>query len=100
MGSFWKGIQSDEHIWEHEWTKHGTCVSTLEPECYGDEYVETEEVVDYFGTAVEIFQTLPTYYVRFFPHKVSRIKLTLNRSGFKTPESCLAKTRLTTLTTS
>jgi ribonuclease T2 len=66
MGSFWKGIQSDEHIWEHEWSKHGTCVSTLEPKCYGDDYIETEEVVDYFVTAVEIFQTLPTYNVRFF----------------------------------
>ena len=66
MSSFWKGIQSDEHIWEHEWSKHGTCVSTLEPECYGDDYVETEEVIDYFAKAVEIFQTLPTYYVRFF----------------------------------
>ena len=64
MGRYWKGIRGDEEIWKHEWSKHGTCVSTLERKCYSEGYVETEEVVDYFAKAVEIFQRLPTYYVR------------------------------------
>lgn len=63
MDVYWKGIGGDESLWMHEWAKHGTCVSTLEPECYGDDYKETEEVVDYFSKAVEIFQTLDTYRV-------------------------------------
>jgi hypothetical protein len=71
MSSYWKGIRNDEHLWEHEWSKHGTCVSTLEPECYGEDYVKTEEVVDYFAKAVEIFQTLPTYDVRFFSTSIN-----------------------------
>ena len=60
MSLYWKGIRSDEAIWQHEWSKHGTCVSTLEPKCYAD-YQEAEEVVDYFAKAVEIFQRLPTH---------------------------------------
>lgn len=62
MRAHWKGIAGDEHLWQHEWSKHGTCVSTLEPRCYGDHsYRETEEVVDYFAKAVELFGTVPTY---------------------------------------
>lgn len=71
MDSYWKGINGDESLWMHEWAKHGTCVSTLEPKCYGDDYLETEEVVDYFAKAVETFHRLPTYkvlHLRAFPH--------------------------------
>ena len=64
MNRYWKGIRGDEEIWKHEWSKHGICVSTLARKCYGEDYVETEEVVDYLAKAVEIFQRLPTYYVR------------------------------------
>ena len=61
MSTYWKGYQGDdESFWEHEWNKHGTCVSTLEPDCYTD-YQPTEEAVSYFGKAVELFKTLPTY---------------------------------------
>jgi ribonuclease T2 len=64
MRAHWKGIAGDEHLWQHEWSKHGTCVSTLEPRCYGDHsYRETEEVVDYFAKAMELFGTVPTYRV-------------------------------------
>jgi Ribonuclease T2 family len=64
MRAYWKGIAGDEHLWQHEWSKHGTCVSTLEPRCYGDSrYRETEEVVDYFAKAVELFGTVSTYQV-------------------------------------
>jgi ribonuclease T2 len=63
MNIYWKGINGDESLWMHEWAKHGTCVSTLEPKCYGHRYKETEEVVDYFAKAVEVFQTLDTYIV-------------------------------------
>jgi ribonuclease I len=55
----------------HEWAKHGTCVSTLEPRCYGDDYIETEEVVDYFAKAVEIFHMLPTFKVPLPFHQSS-----------------------------
>lgn len=61
MNKYWKDYKGDdETFWEHEWSKHGTCVSTLDPDCYTD-YQATEEAVAFFGKAVELFKTLPTY---------------------------------------
>ncbi|KAJ5887966.1 hypothetical protein N7495_008007 [Penicillium taxi] len=61
MGAYWKDFRGDDpNLWEHEWNKHGTCVSTLETECYTD-YLPQQEVVDYFNKTVEIFQQLPSY---------------------------------------
>ena len=62
MNRYWKDYQGDDsNLWIHEWEKHGTCVSTLEPDCYGPEYKPQEEVVDYFRSAVAVYQQLPTY---------------------------------------
>ena len=52
---------NDQNLWWHEWQKHGTCVSTLTPSCYGLDYRPQEEVVDYFRAAVAVYQQLPTY---------------------------------------
>jgi ribonuclease T2 len=61
MNKYWKDYQGDdESFWEHEWSKHGTCISTLEPDCYED-YDPTEEAVAYFERTVALFKTLPTY---------------------------------------
>jgi len=61
METYWKNDDgTDESFWEHEWGKHGTCYSTLEPSCYID-YQPQEEVVDFFATTVGLFKQLPTY---------------------------------------
>ena len=61
MRTYWKDYQgSDASLWQHEWNKHGTCISTMETSCYSD-YVFQEEVVDYFEKTVELFKQLPTY---------------------------------------
>ncbi|OCK82429.1 ribonuclease T2 [Lepidopterella palustris CBS 459.81] len=61
MNIYWKDYQgNDETFWEHEWGKHGTCVSTLSPSCYTN-YQPTEEAVDFFQKTVDLFQTLPSY---------------------------------------
>jgi len=61
MNTFWKDYQgNDETFWEHEWGKHGTCISTLEPSCYNS-YTGQEEVVDYFQMAVNLFKGLDSY---------------------------------------
>lgn len=63
MGTYWKDYQgNDEDFWEHEWAKHGTCISTLKPSCYTS-YVQQEEVVDYFETTVNLFKSLDSYAV-------------------------------------
>lgn len=61
MQTYWKDYKGDdETFWEHEFNKHGTCISTLDPTCY-DDYEPTQEVVDFFISAVALFKTLPSY---------------------------------------
>ncbi|OJD11875.1 hypothetical protein AJ78_07445 [Emergomyces pasteurianus Ep9510] len=61
MKSHWKSFRGDdENLWEHEWNKHGTCISTLEPNCYPD-YGDQQQVVTYFQKAVDLFLRLPSY---------------------------------------
>ncbi|CAI6339092.1 unnamed protein product [Periconia digitata] len=61
MSTYWKDYNGDdETFWQHEWAKHGTCISTLEPDCYS-EHKPTEEVVDYFQKAADLFKSLPSY---------------------------------------
>ena len=61
MNTYWKDYQgNDESFWEHEWGKHGTCISTLEPSCYTN-YTPQQEVVAYFQKAVDLFKTLPSF---------------------------------------
>ena len=63
MNTYWKNDPndgSDESLWEHEWEKHGTCISTLKTSCYTN-YTPQQEVVDFFNKVVALFKTLPTY---------------------------------------
>ena len=63
MSEYWKDFRGDDsNLWQHEWNKHGTCVSTLDTHCYED-YIPQQEVVDYFDKTAEIFKTLPSYEV-------------------------------------
>ncbi|KAJ5104093.1 hypothetical protein N7532_004622 [Penicillium argentinense] len=61
MSEYWKDNRGDDaNLWQHEWNKHGTCVSTLEPHCYED-YIPQQDVVDYFDRTVEVFKGVPSY---------------------------------------
>ncbi|KIN04861.1 hypothetical protein OIDMADRAFT_192336 [Oidiodendron maius Zn] len=63
MNSYWVDINGqDESFWEHEWSKHGTCISTLDPSCYTS-YTPTQEVPDFFQKAVDLFKTLDSYQI-------------------------------------
>lgn len=63
MKTYWlSNSESSEAFWEHEWSTHGTCVSTLEPSCYSS-YTTGEEAADYFQIVVDLFKTLDTYTV-------------------------------------
>jgi ribonuclease T2 len=62
MNEFWlPNAGTSEHFWEHEWNKHGTCINTLSPSCYGDAYTPGLEAVDFFVRTVELFKSLDTY---------------------------------------
>jgi ribonuclease T2 len=48
---------TNEQFWEHEYNKHGTCISTLEPQCFkkskGNPF---PELVTYVSKTIELFQ--------------------------------------------
>ncbi|KAI0132480.1 ribonuclease T2-like protein [Xylariales sp. AK1849] len=62
MSKFWVAQnQPDSDFWGHEFSKHATCYSSFDVECYGPQYVEHEEVVDFFETALSYYNILPTW---------------------------------------
>ncbi|KAF8608200.1 ribonuclease Le37 [Ceratobasidium sp. AG-I] len=61
MRTYWKALNGDdEHLWEHEWSKHGTCLSTLEPACISSS-IKGQDAIYYFTRVVNLFQNLTTY---------------------------------------
>ena len=46
---------------QHEWATHGTCYSTLNPDCLPPGSPTGAEAVAYFQQVVALFQALPTY---------------------------------------
>lgn len=77
MDDYWPALDGDNpHLWAHEWNKHGTCISTLEPACYADDdgadrfksvapttTAAPVDVLDYFVQTTSLFRTLDTYAV-------------------------------------
>ncbi|KAF5312893.1 hypothetical protein D9619_002612 [Psilocybe cf. subviscida] len=62
MNTHWVDINGqNEQFWEHEWSTHGTCMSTLVPKCLPSGSVKGAEAVAFFQTVVKLFQTLPTF---------------------------------------
>ncbi|EXJ73649.1 uncharacterized protein A1O5_03411 [Cladophialophora psammophila CBS 110553] len=75
METYWLSLDGDhEHLWAHEWNKHGTCISTLEPACYAAlpsprppppspnrQHRRHLDVLDYFIHTTSLFRTLDTY---------------------------------------
>lgn len=62
MNKFWvnQGAPNGD-FWAHEFSKHATCFSTFDVPCYGPMHQNNSEVVDFFETAVQYYQNLPTY---------------------------------------
>ncbi|MCJ1311420.1 ribonuclease T2-like [Agyrium rufum] len=61
MNTYWVSDDStNEVFWEHEWGKHGTCISTLAPKCYTN-YTPGQDWVDFAETVVMLFKSLPSY---------------------------------------
>lgn len=62
MRGFWKNQgAADDDLWLHEFNKHGTCMSTVNPECYKKNAAQYQYVGDYFETAVTLWKNLPTF---------------------------------------
>ncbi|PVV02612.1 hypothetical protein BB560_002930 [Smittium megazygosporum] len=65
MKSLWPSNQGDDNrFWTHEWNKHGTCVSTIEPKCYDpDTFTKGLDVADYFKTVLDLVDKYPIYQI-------------------------------------
>ncbi|KAJ2955327.1 hypothetical protein NQZ79_g8667 [Umbelopsis isabellina] len=62
MKTFWPSYKGDDNwFWSHEWVKHGTCVSTLSPSCYGNEYTPYQDVIDYFEQVLFLREEYDVY---------------------------------------
>ncbi|WPK27368.1 hypothetical protein PUMCH_004754 [Australozyma saopauloensis] len=51
----------DESLWVHEFNKHGTCVNTIKPKCYGPDGKKNQNVYDYFNRTVSLYTQYPTF---------------------------------------
>ncbi|KAF9356323.1 ribonuclease T2-like [Mortierella sp. AD094] len=61
MNTYWSSYTGDNNsFWSHEWSKHGTCVSTLAPSC-DPNYVQDQDVYNYFNTALGLRQQYDLY---------------------------------------
>jgi len=62
METYWVDINgNNERFWQHEWGKHGTCYSTLDPTCLPDGSPTGAEAVAFFQTVVNLFQQYNIY---------------------------------------
>ncbi|CAN6602711.1 ribonuclease T2-like [Trichomonascus vanleenenianus] len=62
MGEVWKNLGgNDVELWLHEFNKHGTCMYTLNPSCYGEGASKYQYASDFYDAAVTLFRELPTY---------------------------------------
>lgn len=62
MRKYWLSDDgSVESLWLHEFDKHGTCMSTIRPECYGAKPRRNQNVYEYFNITVNLFKKLPTF---------------------------------------
>nr|POE65689.1 ribonuclease trv [Quercus suber] len=62
MNKYWIAQgQPNADFWGHEFSKHATCFSTFDIPCYGPEYVEHEDVVDFFQTVIRYYKNRPTW---------------------------------------
>ncbi|EWC43749.1 hypothetical protein DRE_07367 [Drechslerella stenobrocha 248] len=61
MQKYWRSNNNnDDGLWQHEWNKHGTCMSTYNPECYSTPQKD-QAIADYMDKSVELFKQLDTY---------------------------------------
>ncbi|TFK77339.1 ribonuclease T2 [Pluteus cervinus] len=62
MDNYWinqGGPNSD--LWAHEFSKHGTCMSTFDLACFGSPYRKHEEIMNYYDSVIRAFHQYPTF---------------------------------------
>ncbi|KAG0028941.1 ribonuclease T2-like [Podila clonocystis] len=87
MRTFWPSNKNDNNcFWSHEWSRHGTCISNLDPSCTSDP-VEGKDIYDYFSKGLELqsqydlFKALAAK--RIFPSPSKRVRTRDIRNAIK-----------------
>ncbi|CEJ84511.1 Putative Ribonuclease T2 family protein [[Torrubiella] hemipterigena] len=62
MEKFWIN-QYDPNwmLWAHEYSKHATCFSTFQTECYGPKAPKYADLFEFFETVIYYFRQVPTW---------------------------------------
>ncbi|PSS29596.1 hypothetical protein PHLCEN_2v2744 [Hermanssonia centrifuga] len=62
MSKYWinQGAPNSD-FWAHEFSKHATCTSTFDVACYGPDYKQHQDVIDFYLAAIRAFQEYPTF---------------------------------------
>ncbi|KAF5388498.1 hypothetical protein D9757_004613 [Collybiopsis confluens] len=62
MNTYWINLGAPNvDFWAHEFSKHGTCISTFDVTCYGTRYQVHADVIDFFDTVIRAFHQYPTF---------------------------------------
>ncbi|KAI0068169.1 ribonuclease T2 [Artomyces pyxidatus] len=62
MDKYWVSQgETNAGFWAHEFSKHATCTSTFDVACYGPDYQEHQDVVDFFNAVIRAFKQFPTF---------------------------------------
>ncbi|KAJ3172873.1 ribonuclease T2-like [Irineochytrium annulatum] len=69
--TYWQGADgSYEWFWSHEWTKHATCFSPLQPKCFGKHYTPYLDVVTFFKKALALRNRFNLFHI-FSKHAIT-----------------------------
>ncbi|CAO3601415.1 unnamed protein product [Absidia cylindrospora] len=63
MAAYWpsfNGPDKNDEFWSHEWNTHGTCITTLEKQCFSN-YKEYDDIFTYFDTALALSKRYDLY---------------------------------------
>ncbi|KAI9022229.1 ribonuclease T2-like protein [Phycomyces nitens] len=62
MNTYWPSYNDDNNVfWTHEWGKHGTCVTTLAPACFGNDYTKYDDMYGYFNKVLSLRKEYDLY---------------------------------------
>ncbi|QLI66302.1 Ribonuclease T2-like 1-A [Metarhizium brunneum] len=62
MNKYWVSqLDPNWVFWAHEFSKHATCFSTFQKECYGPKAAEHDDLFDFFETVVTWQRRLPSF---------------------------------------
>ncbi|KAF8922066.1 ribonuclease T2 [Mucidula mucida] len=62
MNTYWINQNAPNvDLWAHEFSKHATCTSTFDVQCYSEDVEEHAEVVDFFDATIRAFHQYPTF---------------------------------------